>query len=184
MVKQYYDNVREVLSRPHARRYLGCGGLLWRITREYSPDLYTDALLGPSITAMLCGRAEMNEDSTYYTDKVMDEEVKMLLGFTSNSNSFWPLPEWYEHSSRYNGEWTAANEAWFVQQAARIRMGREGCLRSGRFWQTNIRKYSFEVLSNPATEGTTAHAVACCSHLSLQWTDIWDHWQTFNLIHI
>ena len=28
MVKQYYDNVRKVLSRPHARRYLSCGGLL------------------------------------------------------------------------------------------------------------------------------------------------------------
>jgi hypothetical protein len=51
MIEQYHDNVRKVLGRPNARRYLGCGGLLWRIAREYSSSLYTDALLGPSTSA-------------------------------------------------------------------------------------------------------------------------------------
>jgi hypothetical protein len=181
MVNEYYNNVNWVLSLPHARRYLMRGGLLWRIVREYAPKLYTEALLEPSSTAALYGRAEMDSSGAYCTDKAVDNEIKMLLGFTSNNNSFWPLPEWYESSSRYNGEWTAANEAWFKEQAARIRMGLEGSLRSGRFWQTTIHKYSHEVGSNPATKGTIAHAATCCTHLVQQWPDLWALWQKFDL---
>ena len=39
----------------------------------------------------------------------MHNEIQTLLGVTTNDNSFWPYPHWYEQSSRYNGEWTAAN---------------------------------------------------------------------------
>jgi hypothetical protein len=63
----------------------------------------------------------------------------MLVGVTTNGNSFWPYSMWYEGSNRHNGEWTEANEAWFIKHGESIEMSPDGCLRSGRNWQTTNR---------------------------------------------
>jgi hypothetical protein len=165
---------------------LGCGGLLWRIAREYSPSLYTDVLLGPSITATLCGRAEMNKDSGYFTDKVVDEEIKMLLGFTSNNNGFWSLLEWHERSSRYNsehlptraGSWSRLPAFGWVEKVV------FGQGDFGRQISANTSLKFSPIQQLKAHTHTTAHAVACCSHLSLRWPDLWDRWQASDLIHV
>jgi hypothetical protein len=165
MVKKYFSNVQMVLRRPHAYKFLEYGGLIWRIVRQYGSTVYANAFIGPA--AALDGHNS-------YNGPVTVDEIQMLLGVTTNNNSFWPYPEWYEKSNRYNGEWTTANEAWFVQHAKDIQYARDGSLRGGRMWQNNIRIHTAEIASDPAISGTMAHASACCSHLVTEWPELWD----------
>jgi hypothetical protein len=170
MVNQYYNNVQAVLSRLHACHFLSRGGLIWRIIQQYAPQLYTSALIGPTAE----DRHLVVDEHGYAPAAIMANEVEMLLGVTSNNNSFWPYPEWYEGSSHYNGEWTAVNEAWFVRQADSIAQCKPGCLRAGRAWQKTIHIYTNVAISNPETEGTSAHAKSVCLHLVKEWLELWD----------
>jgi hypothetical protein len=165
MVMKYLENVRTVLSRPHAYKLLEQGGLIWRIVRHYSPAVYANAFTG---------RANGLQKNAGQDDPITPDEIQMLLGATANSNSFWPYPEWYEGSARYNGEWTAANEAWFIKHIGEINRAGMSSIRSGRQWQTNIGIYTSVQVSDPTTTGTMAHAQACCSHLVKEWPELWD----------
>jgi hypothetical protein len=159
MVNVYLSNVQLVLSRPHAHKFLKCGGLIWRIVRQYRPEIYTRAFVVPNSS---------------HDEIITPGEIQTLVGVTSNNNSFWPYPEWYENSSRYNGEWSAANEAWFISHARNIQYAREGSLRGGRAWQRTIHVHTAAHGSNPAVSGTMAHAQACCSQLVGQWPELWE----------
>ena len=172
MVRQYHANVQAILSLPDARKFLTCGGLLWRIVKHYAPGLYPAALQGPSsATDSPHQHLDVDPDGNYYTDLITPEEIKTLLGVTTNSNSFWPYPMWYEGSNWYNGEWTEANEAWFIKHANNIKYSRDGCLRSGRNWQTSIQTHTLaEASGNP---GTIPHARACCTAVVQNWPDLW-----------
>jgi hypothetical protein len=172
MVDQYLNNVRMVLSRPHAYKLLERGGLIWRIVRHYGPQVYARAFIGPLPAA---------DNSTGHNNVINPDEIQALLGVTTNSNSFWPYPEWYEKSGRYNGEWTAANEAWFIKHAEDIRFARQGSLRGGRSWQHTIRIHTAEMVSDPAVSGTMAHAQACCTHLAGKWPELWDRFDISRL---
>lgn len=174
MVKEYLDNVSDVLRRPQARQLVLRGGLLSRIVQEYAPNVYAEALLGPSAAAVDQGRLELDSDGTHFTDLITPSEINMLLGLTSNHNTFWPYPEQYERSFKYNGEWTAANEAWFQKQAEAIKYSKIGCLRSGVVWRNAIRPYTPEEYSNSSKTGTLAHATACCAHLTREWPEFGD----------
>jgi hypothetical protein len=173
MITQYIHNVREVLRRPQARRFISMGGLLSRIAQEYAPMLYMEALLGPSVAAIEQGRLDIDDNGTHFTDLITPGEIKMLLGVTTNQNSFWPYPEQYEQSSKYNGEWTEANEAWFKRQSDAIYFSKDGCLQSGRAWKNAIRPYSAVEYSSKTKSGTAAHAKACCIQLMREWPELW-----------
>jgi hypothetical protein len=163
MVAQYLDNVQVVLSRPHAHKFLERGGLIWRIVRQYAPQVYAEALIGPR-----------SNEYTNYNKAITPDEIQTLLGVTTNCNSFWPYPEWYERSNRYNGEWTTANEAWFIKHVEDIGYAREGSLRGGRFWQNTIHVHTSAMISDVTVSGTMAHAQACCTHLVREWPELWD----------
>jgi hypothetical protein len=159
MINNYQANVQRVLHRPNAYKLLEHGGLIWRIVRQYRPEVLTNAFTG---------LASAND-----TDPTADD-INMLIGMTTNQNSFWPLPAWYEKSGRYNGEWTSANEAWFTKHVEEIKHARTSCLRSGRSWQNGIRIHTPVKMSDPTVSGTMAHAEACCSHLVRNWPELWD----------
>jgi hypothetical protein len=169
MVDRYLNNVQMVLSRPHAYKLLERGGLIWRIVRHYGPQVYARAFIGPLPAA------------TGHNNVITPDEIQALLGVTTNSNSFWPYPEWYEKSGRYNGEWSAANEAWFIKHAEDIRYARQGSLRGGRSWQHTIRIHTAEMVSDAAVSGTMAHAQACCTHLAGEWPELWDRFDISRL---
>lgn len=167
MVEQYLNNVQQVLGRPHAHKFLEYGGLIWRIVRHYDPpELYTTALTRPSPLDA----------------PVMQDEIRTLLGVTTNENSFWPYPHWYEQSSRYNGEWTAANEAWFQRHLQTIECARTGGLRAGRAWQTTIHIHTAAEVADPKISGTMAHAQACCARLVREWPELWDRFNFTRLV--
>jgi hypothetical protein len=174
MINSYLDNVSEVLRRPQARHLISKGGLLSRIVQEYSPMVYLEALRGPSAAAIDQGRLDPDEDGTHFCDLITPGEIKMLLGVTTNQNSLWPYPEQYEQSSKYNGEWTEANEVWFKRQADAIYYARKGCLRSGKAWQNAIQPYTTDEYCSETTSGTAAHARACCTHLTRKWPGLWN----------
>lgn len=88
LCQAYLAVVTNMLQRPHARRFLAEGGLLWRIALQYGPiDLYTAALLGPSSTATVYGRKYIAE---WTEDILNDRKVGALVGNTLRSGSFWP----------------------------------------------------------------------------------------------
>ena len=63
--------------------------------------------------------AALNNDECY-NDPITVEEIQMLLGVTTNNNSFWPYLMWYEQSTQFNGEWMEANEQWFIKHLENI----------------------------------------------------------------
>lgn len=79
----------------------------------------------------------------------------------------------YEQSSKYNREWTEANEAWFKRQANSIHYLKAGCLRSGWAWINAICPYTTTEFSSKSTSGTPAHTKACHLHLTREWPDLW-----------
>jgi hypothetical protein len=165
IVNEYLANVRTVLRRPHSYKFLEQGGLLWRIVREYSPEVYTNAFTSRA--------AALNNDEGYNAP-ITAEEIQMLLGMTTNNNSFWPYPMWYEQSTRFNGEWTEANEQWFVKHLEDIQYLRPSGFRAGQAWQTTIRTHTHDRASDPTNSGTIAHAKAHCSHLVETWPELLD----------
>jgi hypothetical protein len=170
MVDQYLNNVRTVLSRPHAYKLLERGGLIWRIVRHYDPQVYARAFIGPLRAA---------DNSTGRNRAFTPDEIQTLLGVTTNC--FWPYPEQCGKSSRYNGEWIAANEAWFIKHAEDIRYARQGSLRGGRSWQHTIHIHIAEMVSDAIVSGTMAHAQACCTHLARKWPELWDRFDISRL---
>jgi hypothetical protein len=157
MVNLYLSNVQAVLSHPHAHKFLERGGLIWRIVLHYSPAVCTRAFVGPSPAAA---------HNSGHNEVITPSEIQTLLGVTTNNNSFWPYPEWYEMSSRYNGEWTLANETWFINHVQDIEYARDGCLRAGRAWQNTIRIHT---LLMPLTPQTVVlwHMPKHAAHISL-----------------
>jgi hypothetical protein len=170
MVQRYFRNVEGLLGQPDAHKFLECGGLISRITRHYAPGLLVVAFNGP----LLDRRGTVPDaDSTYCEHHVKQAEIQTLLGLTTNSSSFWPSPDLYENSDKYNGEWTQANETWFLKHAAKIQGCMKGCLRSGRDWQNAVRGHTVEEIASPVTVGTVAHARASCDKLILEYPEFW-----------
>ena len=100
-----------VLQRPHVRRFLTAGDLLWRIAIAFGPaTLYAKALAGPSSTAMLYGRRSPPIQGNLVDDLLMPTEVTALLGVTTLHQSFWPPLELFRDSQHFNGKWSPANE--------------------------------------------------------------------------
>ena len=95
----------------------------------------------------------------------------MLIGLTTNNSCLWPYPVWYEYSDKYNGEWTEANEGWFLKHVDRIQGCTDGSLQSGRDWQKAIRGHTDEQAASSTVIGTVAHARAICGKLVMEYPE-------------
>ncbi|KIM75851.1 hypothetical protein PILCRDRAFT_13227 [Piloderma croceum F 1598] len=163
-------DVHELLRQPDAHKFMECGGLLSRIARHYAPGLFVRAFNGPPLDRR---GTELNTDGTHYANRIGQAEIQTLMGLTTNS-SLWPHPVLYENSDKYNGEWTVANEIWFLKHANRIQGCMAGTLRSGRDWQKAIRGHTDEQIASPTVIGTVAHASAVCEKLVMEYPEFWD----------
>jgi hypothetical protein len=171
LAQRYFGRVHELLRQPDAHKFMECGGLLSRIARHYAPGLLVRAFDGPPLDRR---GTELNADSTHYANRIGQAEIQTLMGLTTNSSSLWPHPVLYENSDKYNGEWTAANEIWFLKHANRIQGCMNGTLRSGRDWQKAIRGHTDEQIASPTVIGTVAHASAVCEKLVMEYPEFWD----------
>jgi hypothetical protein len=183
MVQKYFENISGLLSQPDAHKFLECGGLLSRIARHYAPGLLVCAFNGPPSDGQ---GTELSADGTSCAHHVRHAEIQTLIGLTTNSSSLWPFPDRYENSDKYNGEWTQANETWFLKQATKIQGCAEGCLRSGRDWQNAVRGHTNVQIASPTTIGTVEHAKASCDKLVMEYPEIWsnfDRIMSFTLLH-
>ena len=70
MVKEYLNNISDVLRCPQAHQLVLHGGLLSHIIQEYSPNVYVEALLGPSVAAVDQGRLELDSNGTHFTNLI------------------------------------------------------------------------------------------------------------------
>jgi hypothetical protein len=170
LVQQYFRNVHELLGQPDAHKFIECGGLLSRIARHYAPGLLARAFDGPPSDRR---GTELDADGTHYANQVRQAEIQTLIGLTTNSSGLWPYPALYEYSDKYNGEWTEANEGWFLKQVGRIQGCTDGALRSGSDWRRAIRGHTDEQSASSTVIGTLAHARAICGKLDMEYPEFW-----------
>ncbi|KAH7918335.1 hypothetical protein BV22DRAFT_1134670 [Leucogyrophana mollusca] len=161
---EYLSTVTMVLMRPHARRLLTMGGLLWRIALEYGPPtLYHAALAGPSIDTTLYNSGEYLPESGETDDTVSETEIEVLLGGLEGATTrqrlyLWPSLEMFENSGRWTGEWSARNESWFKSRTALIAGRSPAAFQSRKAWRKAFKSLSHDTLSNGSVVGTASHA--------------------------
>ncbi|KAI0054394.1 hypothetical protein BV25DRAFT_1817124 [Artomyces pyxidatus] len=137
--KAYGVRARDILSRPHARRFVVRGGILWRLALEYGGvALLEEALEGPSPIARAFGlgsRWLYPEKSV--GDRFFGEEVMDVVG-ARGDRSLWPLPDVFESSMAWRGEWSDHNELWFQRRLRLMAQGAAQFLRASA-WQRELR---------------------------------------------
>ncbi|KAG2737849.1 hypothetical protein P692DRAFT_20883171 [Suillus brevipes Sb2] len=96
---QYQWQVRELLGRPYARRFLTMGGIAWRLALQFGPpELARQALDGPSSDVTVFGRGDIAEG--YWDDSVTPGDLGTLIGRSSTGvESCWPPQDVWESSS-------------------------------------------------------------------------------------
>lgn len=171
MVTEYYKNAQVLLNHPNSRRFFACGGLVWRLARYHAPWVYATTLVSPPHVPSSSSGLGVTTVNSF--DPISPNEIKMLIGLTTNNNTFWPYPDIFENSSRYIGEWTDANEAWFKAHTNTIESCWEGCLCNRSKWRCGEHVYSAAQLDNPDIPGTNAHAKVLCTDLVHQYPQMW-----------
>ncbi|KAH7905688.1 hypothetical protein BJ138DRAFT_1118245 [Hygrophoropsis aurantiaca] len=163
---EYLLRASTLMMRPHARRFLTMGGLLWRIALEFGPPgLYQAALAGPSIDTTFYNAGEYLPATGETDDTVSDEEVDVLLGGYDGPGyrqrlSLWPPLKMLTDSGRWTGEWTETNETWFAGRVALIRAKSLLAFQSYKTWKQAVKALSAATLANEETVNTVAHTTA------------------------
>ncbi|KAH7908631.1 hypothetical protein BJ138DRAFT_1103346 [Hygrophoropsis aurantiaca] len=163
---EYLQRVTSLLMRPHARRFLTLGGLLWRIALEFGPPgLYQAALAGPSTDVTVYNAGEYLATAGETDDVVSDDEIEILLGALDGPLwrqrlYLWPFPAFVTDSGRWTGEWTEQNESWFTTRLALIRSRSPSAFLSRKAWRSAVKPLSAATLANEGTVNTVAHAIA------------------------
>jgi hypothetical protein len=144
LVARYEANVRALLTQPRSIAFLFAGGLLWRIALQYaSPEFLRQALTGPSAFVLDRVNGSVKEFPTgpFIRDELPEEDVDVLLGLTAKQGkvSVWPQPSLVSgHDTKYwTGEWSQANEEWFVKTHAAFLA--RGSAHSAKEWATKLR---------------------------------------------
>lgn len=128
----YLQRVEDLLQRPQARAFLGCGGILWRLAVWFGKELLlARALEGPSlaVTRFKRGDVVICSGSSCVDDSVSPEEVDVLLGrFSQGKENYylWPPENWFAVSKHWSGEWDESNEEWFLERMAEVQNGTQG----------------------------------------------------------
>lgn len=119
------QQIRVILSRPHAYIYLFHGSLLWRLAREYGPPtLFQAASDGLSLSATAWGQHDEVLGPMLITDIANRFELPILLGHARGSTkSLWPPLECFNDLDCWNGEWNDNTEFWFQRQLSGIKAG-------------------------------------------------------------
>jgi len=174
LLAEYRHNVNAILLRPHARRFLAEGGLLWRIALAFSPPtLYSKALAGPSSTATIFGRRSTPISGNLVDDLLMPSEVAALLGMTTTQQSVWPPLDLFKEGQHYNGEWSEDNEEWFGKHIERIVSGNPSALHSQKLWKSQFRRRNITGIPDYALIGSPAHAASTQATLLNMYPGLW-----------
>jgi hypothetical protein len=182
ILAEYRHNVTAVLQRPHARRFLAEGGLLWRIALAFGPPtLFLEAFAGPSSTATVFGRRSAPMSGNLVDDLLMPSEVGILLGMTSNQQSVWPPLDLFKEGQHFNGEWSTDNEGWFVKQIERIASGNASALHTQKRWKSQFRRRNITDIPDCALIGSAAHAASTKATLVTTYPNLWDSYNTTDM---
>ncbi|KAJ7441227.1 hypothetical protein FB451DRAFT_1414704 [Mycena latifolia] len=115
---EYLVKIGMLLSRPHARAFIGLGGVLSFVAQLYDPDLVFRYLRGPSMQVSEHDTGDkilLAEDGVEFfltTDRVSPSEISLLLGHVATGDpktetSLWPHPSIFENESLHaSGAWT------------------------------------------------------------------------------
>lgn len=149
---QYQRQVRELLERPYARRFLTMGGITWRLALQFGPpELARQALDGPSSDVTVFGRGDIAEG--YWDDSVTPADLGTLIGRSSTGvESCWPPQDVWESSSRWMGFWTYADEKWFQTHLQNLSSGNLAAPKTRKNWKRAFRPTAAVRLGDCGTE--------------------------------
>lgn len=149
---QYQWQVRELLGRPYARRFLTMGGIAWRLALQFGPpELARQALDGPSSDVTVFGRGDIAEG--YWDDSVTPGDLGTLIGRSSTGvESCWPPQDVWESSSRWMGFWTYADEKWFQTHLQNLSSGNLAAPKTRKNWKRAFRPTAAVRLGDSGTE--------------------------------
>ncbi|KAI0055512.1 hypothetical protein BV25DRAFT_1921751 [Artomyces pyxidatus] len=133
----YQNSIREVLSRPHAVRFITKGGILWRLALHYGgPNILQRATAGvsTSVTLHKVGHT-IHFPFPAIGDEVTGDEERLIIGYSEHGRSLWPPPAIFDESPLYHGEWTEAAETWFLDRLSKHSSGKGPFLITGSQWR-------------------------------------------------
>ncbi|KAI0760857.1 hypothetical protein BC629DRAFT_1443684 [Irpex lacteus] len=122
---EYLTLAKWILSLPDAVAYLTMGGIVTRIAVWLGPpDLVSRFTKGPSTYASL-HPIDSESSQNYLTDVPDPERVKALCGIVEDPvdgtiRSWFPTQENIEYCGFWRGEWTEAQELWFLTRICNI----------------------------------------------------------------
>jgi hypothetical protein len=164
-----------LMSRGYARRLMMRGGIIGRIAKEKAPPgLWKQTLQGPSMDVTLYGNQDLDIVPDTVNDVLREQDIAVLLGVTTFSQSLWPPEEFWNSCPHYHGEWTADNERWFQKHLHALRTYSRDTLRSRAAWRSILHPHSSSNASNPDTEGTEASAARACAILGTKYGMLWE----------
>ena len=145
----YMARMNDLLSRPHARAFIGEGGQFSWIARRWTGlRLVEEFMSGPSIQVTVHNRGfydSASDDASYLShDAVSEQEKDLLLGFCPGTNGcfgrwlFPPADIFDDNFELWTGEWNAALDHIYRRLADDITRGK-GKLRTREKWKNWIR---------------------------------------------
>ncbi|KAG1740273.1 hypothetical protein EDB19DRAFT_1828494 [Suillus lakei] len=133
--ENYKSNVKGLLGRPYACRFLSLGGILWRLALQFGPaDLIDRALAGPSSDVTDWASGDMLD--WFCDDMVTPADKGILLGCSlRGSETCWPPYDLWDASTEWTGHWTDDNESWFQSHLSNLSDGRLDAPKSRQVWR-------------------------------------------------
>jgi hypothetical protein len=172
----YKRNVKELLGRPYARRFLSLGGILWRLALQFGPaDLVERAIAGPSSDATDWASGDMSDGLC--DDMVTPADKGILVGRSlRGSESCWPSYDLWDASAGWTGCWSDDNESWFQSHLSNLSDGKIDAPKNRQVWRKLFKPAPAVMSHDPAHRGTDPFARAVFGQLghSVDHEPCWD----------
>jgi hypothetical protein len=166
-LRAWEQKAKEILSRPHAGRFLLMGGLAWRLVLYYhrSDDFEANkpysGLSSPSDSFVYYHRSFTRGSRETESPSAADDiELALLLGTikvhaNDKPRSLWPPQDVFFEGWQWQGEWTLQAEIWFQSYITRVK----NCdfkLMGASAWQKTLRSRKHD----RSTYGSSAPKIA------------------------
>ncbi|KAG1905611.1 uncharacterized protein F5891DRAFT_975803 [Suillus fuscotomentosus] len=150
----YKKNVKELLGRPYARRFLSLGGILWCLALQFGPaDLIEHAIAGPSSDATNWASGDMSNGLC--DDMVTPVDKGILVGCSlRGSEMCWPPYDLWDASTGWTGCWSNDNELWFQSHLSNLSDGRLDAPKSHQVWRKLFKPAPAVMSQDPAHRRT------------------------------
>ncbi|KAF9536542.1 hypothetical protein CPC08DRAFT_652075 [Agrocybe pediades] len=160
----YLGRMADLLSRPHARAFIGLGGPYSWLAKEFGEkDLVKAFMQGPSIQVTRHFKGAIDSEDEHFGglhwDVVSATEQALLLGYVPAAGNMverwlYPSPEILEGiCAHWYGEWTVVMDRLFTFITAKVRKG-VATPKSRTEWKGILRTWNHHAPADPISDST------------------------------